>query len=39
VLAIGGVGEINEAWLGAALFNEYGLYPYEKASLQVADVG
>jgi hypothetical protein len=33
VPAIGGAGEIMEAWLGAVLFHEYGLYPDEEASL------
>ena len=36
---ISGAGEIVEAWLGAMLFHEYGLYPGEEASLQVADLG
>ena len=39
MLAISGVGEIIEAWLGAMLFHEYGLYPGEEASLWVADLG
>ena len=39
VPAIGGAGEIIEAWLGAALFYEYGLYPSEEASLWVAELG
>jgi len=37
--AIGGVGEIIEAWLGATLYHEYGLYPDEEPSLQVANLG
>ena len=37
--AIGGMGEIVDAWLGAMVFHEYGLYPGEQASLQVADLG
>ena len=37
--AINRVGEIIEAWLGAALFHEYSLYPSEEASLQVAYLG
>ena len=37
--AISGTGEIIEAWSGAMLFHEYGLYPGEKASLWVADLG
>ena len=39
LLAISGVGEIIEAWLGAMLFHEYGLYPGEEASLWVTDLG
>jgi len=30
VLAIGGAGEIVEAWLGAVVFYEYSLYPSEQ---------
>ena len=37
--AIGGACEIIEAWLGATLFYEYGLYPSEEASLRVVDLG
>ena len=37
--AIGGTGEIVEAWLGATLFHEYGLYLGEEASLRVVDLG
>ena len=37
--AISGLGEIVEVWLGAVLFHEYGLYPNEKASLRVVDLG
>ena len=37
--AIGGMGEIVDAWLGAMVFHEYGLYPSEQASLWVADLG
>ena len=37
--AIGGAGEIIEAWLGAVLFHEYSLYPSEEASLWVAYLG
>ena len=37
--AIGGMGEIVDAWLGAMVFHQYGLYPGEQASLQVADLG
>jgi hypothetical protein len=33
VPAISGTGEIIEAWSGAVLFYEYGLYPSEEASL------
>ena len=39
VPTIGGAGEIIEAWLGAALFHEYDLYPGEEASLRVANLG
>ena len=39
VPAISGVGEIVEAWPGAVVFCEYGLYPGEQASLWVADLG
>jgi hypothetical protein len=39
VPAIGGVGEMVKAWLGAVVFCEYGLYPGEQASLWVVDVG
>ena len=35
---ISGIGEI-EAWLGATLFHEYGLYPGEEASLRIDDLG
>jgi hypothetical protein len=33
MLAIGGMGEIIEAWPRAMLFHEYYLYPDEEASL------
>ena len=36
---IGSVGEIVEAWPGAVVFREYGLYPNEQASLWVVDLG
>ena len=36
--AIGGVGEIVEAWLRAVVFCEYVLYPGEQASLRVVDL-
>ena len=39
VPTIGGAGEIIEAWLGAALFHEYDLYPNEEASLWVTELG
>jgi hypothetical protein len=39
VPAIGGVGEIVEAWWGAMVFHKYGLYPSEQASLWVAKLG
>jgi hypothetical protein len=35
--AIGGAGLIVEAWLGAMVFREYGLYLGEQARLRVAD--
>jgi hypothetical protein len=37
--AIGGVGKVIEAWPGAVIFHEQGLYPSEEASLRVADLG
>jgi len=37
--AISDVDEIVEAWPGAVLFHEYGLYLDEEASLWVADLG
>ena len=36
---ISGVGEIIEAWRGAMIFHEYGLYPGVEASLWVANLG
>jgi len=39
VPAIGGVGEIVEAWPGAVVFHEYGLYPGEQASLRIVNLG
>ena len=39
MLTISGAGEIVEAWPGAILFHEYGLYPGEEASLQVVNLG
>jgi hypothetical protein len=39
VPAIGGTGEMVEAWSGAMIFHEYGLYPDEQGRLRVADLG
>ena len=36
---MGSMGEIIEAWPGAMLFLEYGLYPGEETSLRVTDLG
>jgi hypothetical protein len=39
VPAIGCASEIVEAWSGAMVFYEYGLYPGEQASLRVIKLG